>query len=82
MHADYMDYKIRNEETEGQQEGQPEAETSASTFTFGQTVPQTIPQTVPIVVKAEPSVGQAQGTFPGQPESSSSFIPPLQFFGQ
>ena len=40
MHADYMEYKIKNEETEGQQEGQPEAETSAPTFTIGQTVPQ------------------------------------------
>ena len=35
MHADYMEYKIKNEEIEGQQEGQPEAETSAPTFTFG-----------------------------------------------
>ena len=73
MHADYMEYKIKNEETEGQQEGQKEKETSGPTFTFG--------QTVPIVVKAEPSVGQAQGTFAGQPESSSSFIPPSSFLG-
>ena len=77
MHADYMEYKIKNEEIEGQQEGQPEAETLAPTFIFGQT----IPQTVPIVVKAEPSVGQAQGTFAGQSESSSSFIPPNSFLG-
>ena len=75
MHADYMEYKIRNEETEGQQEGQKEKETSVPTFTFGQTVPQT-EQTVPIVVKAEPSAGQAQGIFVGQPESSSHFVTP------
>ena len=47
MHADYLDYKIKNEETEGQQEGQLEAETSVPTFTFGQTE-----QTVPTAVKA------------------------------
>ena len=81
MHADYMDYKIKNEETEGQQEGQHEAETSVPTFTFGQTVPQTNTD-VPIVVKAEPSVGQAQGTFTGQPESSSQFCYTQQSFGQ
>ena len=34
MHADYMEYKIKNEETKGQQEGQLEAETSVPTFTF------------------------------------------------
>ena len=56
MHADYMEYKIKNEETEGQQEGQLEAETSVPTFTFGQTIPQT-EQTVPTTVKAEPSAG-------------------------
>ena len=54
MHADYLDYKIKNEETEGQQEGQLEAKTSMPTFTFGQTIPQT-EQAVPTVVKAEPS---------------------------
>ena len=80
MHADYMEYKTKNEETEGQQEGQPEAETSVPTFTFGQTVPQT-EQTVPTVVKAEPSVGQAQGTFVGQPESSSHFVTPSSLLG-
>ena len=37
-HADYMEYKIKNEETEGQQERQPEVETSIPTFTFGQTI--------------------------------------------
>ena len=68
MHADYMEYKIKNEETEGQQEGQLEAETSAPTFTFG--------ETIPITVKAEPSAGQAQGAFTGQPESSSPFVTP------
>ena len=41
MHADYMEYKVKNEETEGQQEGQQEKETSVPTFTFGQTVSQT-----------------------------------------
>ena len=50
MHADYMAYKTKNEEIEGQQEGQPEAETSIPTFTFGHTVPQT-EQIVPIVAK-------------------------------
>ena len=34
MHAHYLDYKFKNEETEGQQEGQPEAETSAPMSTF------------------------------------------------
>ena len=58
MHADYMEYKIKNEGTEGQQEGQLEAQTSVPTFTFGQTIPQT-EQTVPTTVKAEPSAGQA-----------------------
>ena len=56
MHADYLDYKFKNEETEGQQEGQLEAETSVPTFAFGQTIPQT-EQAVPIIVKAERSVG-------------------------
>ena len=59
MHADYMEYKIKNEEAEGQQEGQPEAETSAPTFTIGQTVPQIVPQTVPIVIKVEPNAGSS-----------------------
>ena len=56
MHADCMEYKMKNEETEGQQEGQLEAKTSVPTFTFGQTIPQT-EQIVPTIVKAEPSVG-------------------------
>ena len=75
MHVDYMEYKIKNEETEGQPEGQPEKETSVPKFTFGQTVPQT-EQTVPTVVNAEPNAGQAQGTFVGQSESSSHFVNP------
>ena len=81
MHADYMEYKIKSEEMEGEQEGQQEKETSVPTFTFGQTAPQT-EQTVPTVVKAEPSAGQAQGTFVGQPESSSHFVTPQKSFGQ
>ena len=32
MHAAYLDYKIENEETKGQQEGQLEAEISMPTF--------------------------------------------------
>ena len=80
IHADYMEYKTKNEETEGQQEGQLEAETSAPTFTFGQTISQT-EQTVPIVVKAEPSARQAQGAFTGQPESFSPFVAPNSLFG-
>ena len=54
MHTDYLDYKIKNEETEGQQEGQLDVETSVPTFTFGQTIPQT-EQIAPTIVKAEPS---------------------------
>ena len=54
MHADYLDYKIKNEETEGQQEGHLEAKTSVPIFTFEQTLPKT-KQTVPIVVKAASS---------------------------
>ena len=50
------------------------------TFTVGQTIPQ-IEQTVPIAVKAEPSAGQAQGTFIGQPESSSHFVTPGSLLG-
>ena len=80
MHADYMEYKIKNEEIEGQQEGQLEAETSVPTFIFGQTIPQT-EQTVPITMKAEPSAGQAQGAFAGQPESSSPFVTPNSHLG-
>ena len=80
MHADYMEYKIKNEGTEGQQEGQLEAQTSAPTFTFGQTIPQT-EQTVPTIVKAEPSAGQAQGAFAGQPKSSSPFVTPNSLLG-
>ena len=80
MHADYMEYEIKNEETEGQQESQPEAETSIPIFTFGQTVPQ-IEQTVPTVVKTEPSAVQAQGTFARQPESSSHFVTPSSLLG-
>ena len=80
MHADYLDYKIKNKETEGQQEGPLEAENSVPTFTFGQTVPQT-EQTVPTVVKAESSAEQAQGTFVGQPESSLHFGTPSSFLG-
>ena len=79
MHADYMEYKIKNEGTEGQQEDQLEAQTSAPTFTFGQTIPQT-KQTVPTIVKAEPSAGQAQGAFIGQPESSSLLLHPTVFW--
>ena len=56
MHADCMEYKIKNEETEGQQEGQLEAETSVPTCTFGQTILQT-EQAVPTTIKGEPSVG-------------------------
>ena len=80
MHADYMEYKIKNEGTEGQQEGQLEAETSVPTFTFGQTIPQT-EQIVPTVVKAEPSAGQGQGAFTRQPESSSPFVTPNSLLG-
>ena len=80
MHADYLGYKIKNKETKGQQEGQLEAETSVPTFTFGQTIPQT-EQTIPTTVKAEPSAGQAQGAFTGQPESSSPFVTPNSFLG-
>ena len=56
MHADYLDYKTKNEETEGKHEGQLEAETSVPTFTFGQTVPQT-EQTILATIKVEPSAG-------------------------
>ena len=56
MHADYPDYKIKNEEIEGHLEGQLEAKTSVPTFNFGQIVPQT-EQAVPIAIKAEPNVG-------------------------
>ena len=73
MHADYMEYKIKNEGIEGQQEGQLEAETSVPTFTFGQTIPTTI--------KAKPSVGQAQGAFTGQPKSFSPFVMPKSLLG-
>ena len=78
--ADYMEYKIKNEETEGQQEGQLEAKTSVPTFTFGRTILQT-EQTVPTTVKAEPNAGQAQGAFTGQPESSSLFVTPNSLLG-
>ena len=80
MHADYLEYKIKNEKTEGQQEGQLEVETSVPILTFGQTIPQT-EQMVPTAVKAEPSVGQMQGTFTGQPKSSSHFVTPSSLLG-
>ena len=57
-----------------------EAENSVPTFTFGQTIPQT-EQTVPTAVKAEPSAGQAQAIFSGQPESSSPFVTPSSLLG-
>ena len=72
--------KLRNKETEGQQEGQLEAETSVPTFASGQTIPQ-IEQIVLTTVKAEPSAGQAQGAFNGQPESSSPFVIPNSLLG-
>ena len=57
-----------------------EAETLVPTFTFAQIVPQT-EQIIPTTVKAEPSAGQAQGTFTRQPESSSYFATPSSFLG-
>ena len=39
MRADYLDYKIKDEGTEGQEKGQLESETSLPTFTFVQIVP-------------------------------------------
>ena len=43
------------------------------TFTFGQIIPTTI--------KAEPSAGQLQGAFTGQPKSSSHFVTPSSLLG-